>query len=52
MHSNNIIKVKKIALKQGLTPSKFAARAVYYCVNNEIDLSDYSEDLRDEDEKP
>lgn len=52
MHSDNIIKVKKIALKQGLTPSKFAARAVYYCVNNEIDLSDYSEDLRDKDEKP
>ena len=52
MHVNSIEKIKKIALKQGLTPSKFAARAVYYCVNNEIDLSDFSEDLRDKDEKP
>ena len=51
MHSDNIKKVKDTALSQNLSPSKFAARAVYYCVNNDIDLSDYNDDLRDDDEK-
>lgn len=49
MHINSIEKIKKIALMQGLTPSKFATRAVFYCANNDIDLSDYSDALRDED---
>ncbi len=51
MHSDNINKVRETALSQNLSPSKFAARAVYYCVNNDIDLSDYNDDLRDDDEK-
>ncbi len=49
MHINSIEKIKKIALKQGLTPSKFATRAVFYCANNDIDLSAYSDALHDED---
>lgn len=51
MHSDNINKVRETALSQNLSPSKFAARAVYYCVNNDVDLSDYNDDLRDDDEK-
>lgn len=49
MHIKNIEKIKKIALTQGLTPSKFAARAVFYCANNDIDLSNYNDNLRDDE---
>ena len=45
MHIKCIEKIKKIALTQGLTPSKYAARAVFYCANNDVNLSDYNEDL-------
>ena len=46
MHSDNIGKVRETALSQKLSASKFAARAVYYCVNNKIDLSDCNEEPR------
>ncbi len=45
IHINNIEKIKRIALNSGLTPSKYTARAVFYCVNNNIDLSEYDEEL-------
>ena len=49
MHINNIEIIKKIALAGGLTPSKYAARAIFYCANNNIDLSQYDEKLHDPD---
>ncbi len=45
MHIDNIEKIKKIALASGLTPSKYTTRAVFYCMNNNIDLSEYDEKL-------
>lgn len=51
LHINNIEKIKKIALANGLTPSKYTARAVFYCANNNIDLSDYTEDLHVPDDE-
>lgn len=45
IHIDNIEKIKKIALANGLTPSKYTARAVFYCANNNIDLSEYDEEL-------
>lgn len=45
MRIENIEKIKKIALANGLTPSKYTARAVFYCANNSIDLSEYDEEL-------
>ena len=50
MRIDNIEKIKKIAQANGLTPSKYTARAVFYCVNNNIDLSEYDEDLNVPDE--
>ena len=50
IHIDNIEKIKKIALANGLTPSKYTARAVFYCANNNIDLSDYTEELHAPDE--
>lgn len=50
MHIKNIEKIKKIALANGLTPSKYTARAVFYCANHNIDLSDYTEELHVPDE--
>lgn len=53
MHIDNIEKIKRIALANGLTPSKYTARAVFYCVNNNIDLSEYDEKLHiPDDPKP
>lgn len=45
IHIDSIEKIKKIALANGLTPSKYTARAVFYCANNNIDLSEYDEVL-------
>lgn len=45
VHINNLEKIRRIALNNGLTPSKYTARAVFYCVNNNIDLSEYDEKL-------
>ncbi len=45
IHVDNVEKIKSIALNSGLTPSKYIARAVFYCVNNNIDLSEYDEKL-------
>lgn len=49
MHIDNIEVIKKIALASGLTPSKYASRAIFYCVNNNIDLSQYDEKLHNTD---
>lgn len=50
IHVDNVEKIKKVALNSGLTLSKYIARAVFYCVNNNIDLSEYDEKLRDPDD--
>lgn len=50
LHIDNIEKIKRIALANGLTPSKYTARAVFYCANNNIDLSEYDEELHIPDE--
>ncbi len=50
IHVDNIEKIKRIALNNGLTLSKDIARAVFYCVNNNIDLSEYNEELRAPDD--
>lgn len=50
LHVDNLDKVKKAALSSNLTPSKFATRAVFYCANNNIDLSQYDEPLHAPDD--
>lgn len=51
MHIDNIKIIKRIALANGLTPSKYTARAIFYCANNNIDLSQYDEKLLDPDDQ-
>lgn len=50
IHVDNVEKIKKAALNSGLTPSKYVARAVFYCANNNIDLSEYDKKLHDPDD--
>ena len=50
LHIDNIEKLRRIALKNGLSPSGYTARAVFYCANNNIDLSQYDEKLLDPDD--
>lgn len=45
VHIDKIEKLKRIALKSGLTVSRYLVRSAFYCANNNIDLSDYTEDL-------
>lgn len=45
IHIDNLNAIKKIALSNGLTPSKYTTRAIFYCINNKIDLSKYDEPL-------
>lgn len=51
IHIDNIEVIKKIALASGLTPSKYAARAIFYCAVNNIDLSEFTQDLRTSKDK-
>ncbi len=50
MHIDNFNKIKKLASESGLSASKYATRAILYCANNNIDLSQYDEKLRDPDD--
>ncbi len=45
MHINNFNKIKELASVNGLSTSKYATRAILYCANNNIDLSQYDEKL-------
>ncbi len=47
LRADNVEKLKRISLKSGLSTSGYITRAVFYCANNDIDLSQYDEKLRD-----
>lgn len=50
LHVDNVEKIKRISLKNGLSTSGYITRAVFYCANNDIDLSQYNEKLHDPDD--
>ena len=50
LHINSIEKLMLIAQKNGLSVSGYTARAIFYCANNNIDLSQYDEKLHDPDD--
>lgn len=51
LHIDSIEKLKLIAQKNGLSASGYTARAIFYCANNNIDLSQYDEKLHDPDDQ-
>lgn len=52
MHSDNIEKIKEIAIANGLSASKYTARAALYCAINNIDLSEFTQDFRSVNNSP
>lgn len=46
IHDDNLNKLKEIASSSNLTVPKYMSRAAFYCALNNIDLSDFTQDLR------
>lgn len=51
MHADNMEKIKEIAKANGLSASKYTTRAALYCALNNIDLSDFTQDFRNSENK-
>lgn len=51
MHADNMEKIKEIAQANGLSASKYTTRAALYCALNNIDLSDFTQDFRNSENK-